>query len=92
LVHSGNSSDFGHYYCYIKKNFDFWILCNDEEVRKVNINETFSKNFQGNDTSYMLFYIQKKYISYIFQKIEKNDIFRFNEFYNEINSNSCVIL
>jgi uncharacterized UBP type Zn finger protein len=41
LVHSGSGTDSGHYYCYLKKDFKFWVVCNDENVKETDKKKVF---------------------------------------------------
>ncbi|XP_005096603.1 ubiquitin carboxyl-terminal hydrolase 36 isoform X2 [Aplysia californica] len=50
VVHSGHSSDHGHYYSYVKSPSKTWYCMNDSSVHQVNANTVF------NSDAYVLFY------------------------------------
>lgn len=56
IVHSGETKEGGHYYCYIKMENNRWYCCNDSSITCIsNINEKLKQ-----DTSYILFYKRNK--------------------------------
>lgn len=50
IVHSGNSVETGHYFCYIKDEKNNWYRMNDEEVERVTLHEVL------NQEAYILMY------------------------------------
>ncbi|XP_073302575.1 uncharacterized protein [Primulina huaijiensis] len=54
IVHSGCSSDSGHYYAYIKDAFGHWYCCNDSYVSLSTLQEVLSEKV------YILFFSRRK--------------------------------
>lgn len=62
IIHSGQSSDSGHYYCYIKNPANIWFKIDDEKIQTSNFSKLSKENVQ------ILFY----------KKILKNEIINEN--------------
>lgn len=56
LVHSGSSSNSGHYYCYVRNSDNFWYKMDDSTVSNANIRQVLDQQ------AYMLFYTRKQII------------------------------
>lgn len=69
---SGRSSNSGHYVGWVKQKGDYWIECNDDDIRPVHVDDVMKLSGGGDwHTAYVLLYGPRKLVK--MEKEEKSD-------------------